>query len=67
VYKEEVDVTQTLRRVYNRRIYVLDKDIPSKREREMPSQNSLKNENEVLPNLALDLNAAIIAVILSYS
>jgi hypothetical protein len=67
VYKEEAGVTQALRRVYDRRIYVLDKNMPSKREREMPSQNGLKNEGEVLPNLALDPNAAIIAVILFYS
>jgi hypothetical protein len=33
----------------------------------MPSQNGLENEDEVLSNLALDLNAATIAVILSYS
>jgi hypothetical protein len=67
VYKEGVDVTQALRRVYDRRIYVLDKDMPNKREREVPSQNGLENEGEVLPNLALDLNAATIAVTLSYS
>jgi hypothetical protein len=33
----------------------------------MPSQNGLENEGEVLLNLALNLNAVIIAVILSYS
>jgi hypothetical protein len=33
----------------------------------MPSQNGLENEGEVLPNLALNLNAAIIVVILFYS
>jgi hypothetical protein len=67
VYKEEANVTQALRRVYDRRIYVLDKDILSKREREVPSQNGLKNEGEVLLNLASDLNAVTIAVILSYN
>jgi hypothetical protein len=38
----------------------------SKREREVPSQNNPENEGEVLPNLAPDPNAAIIAVILLY-
>jgi hypothetical protein len=37
--------------------------MPSKREREVPSQNNPENEGEVLPNLASDPNAAIIAVI----
>jgi hypothetical protein len=32
----------------------------------MPSQNGLKNEGEILPNLALDLSAVIIVIISSY-
>jgi hypothetical protein len=37
--------------------------MPSKREREMPSQNNPENEGEILSNLAPDSNAAIIVVI----
>jgi hypothetical protein len=40
--------------------------MPSKREREVPSQNDPENEGEVLLNLASDPNAAIIAVISSH-
>jgi hypothetical protein len=40
--------------------------MPSKREREIPSQNGPENEGEVLPNLAPDLNAATITVTLSH-
>jgi hypothetical protein len=66
VYKEKASDTQTLRRVHDRRTYVLSKDMPNKREREVPSQNNPENEGEILPNLAPDPNAAIIAVTLSH-
>jgi hypothetical protein len=66
VYKKETGDTQALRRVHDRRTYILSKDMPSKREREVPSQNNLENEGEVLSNLAPDLNVAIIAVTLSH-
>jgi hypothetical protein len=40
--------------------------MPSKREREVPSQNNSENENKILFNLGPDLNAAIIVIILFY-
>jgi hypothetical protein len=66
VYKKGAGDTQTLRRVHDRRTCVLSKDMPSKREREIPCQNDPENEGEILLNLAPDPNAAIIAVTLSH-
>jgi hypothetical protein len=66
VYKEGVSDTQALRRVHDRRTCVLGKDMPSKREREVPCQNGPENEGEILPNLAPDSNVAIIVVTLSH-
>jgi hypothetical protein len=64
MYKEKAGDTQALRRVHDRRTRVLSKDMPNKREREIPSQNNSENEGEILLNLVPDPNAAIIAVIL---
>jgi hypothetical protein len=66
MHREGAGDTQALRRVHDWRTRVLGKDMPSKREREVPSQNGPENEGEVLFNLAPDSNAAIIAVIPSH-
>jgi hypothetical protein len=62
MYKERISDTQALRRVYDRRIRVLNKDIPSKRERKKQSQNGLKDKSEVLSNFISDLNASSIII-----
>jgi hypothetical protein len=62
MYREKISDTQALRRVYDRRIRVLDKNIPSKKERKKQSQNGLKNKSEVLFNFISDLNVSSITV-----
>jgi hypothetical protein len=64
MHREGISDTQALRRVHDWRTCVLVKDLPSKREGEKSSQDSLEDEGEVLPNLTSDPNATIIAVVI---